>query len=142
MPIKNVTLMLCTNDEDGVGTGIISAVELHHSNKQIIRVDCFDPYGGIRYHYRHSTCLQLGRLRLNILSSHDWCGNMVWSAVTLRYREAKRALIYLWHTGKFEFDSGLAKAADWWDGMANVRKLKNLRTTNATSGAIACPSEH
>lgn len=120
MPIKNVTLMLCTNDENGHDTGYATCVEMYHGDIEVLRLECcsYSLKNSIKCYLRRDKKYQFGRLRLNINSYRDWVGNWCWSAISLNYREAKRALQHLWNTGKFDFDSGLCKAADWWDGMA------------------------
>lgn len=137
--MPDVRLMLCTNDERGHDTGYATCVELHYGGVEVLRLECG------YWQYRHSiVCrmredrrLQFGRLRLAVNGYQDWVGNWCWSAVWLPYREAKRALVYLRGTGRFVVDSGITKACEWWDGMAERAVVNNTAHNRHKPFAIA-----
>ena len=103
----NVTFSLATNDEHGVDTGHVSAIQLD---------DAIDlHWGEIGSEPRYSIdglVLKLSRQKFPILVKADWYGNWCWTAVTMDYCWAAKFLNYLSADDRWHCEGGWCDLTD------------------------------
>ena len=107
----NVIFSLATNDEHGIDTGRVSAIQLD---------DAIDlQWGEIGSEPRYSVArtdqgyyLRLSRKRFRILGKGDWYGNWCWTAITMEKSEAAKFLNYLSEDDRWHCEGGWCDLTD------------------------------
>jgi len=108
---RTIIFSLCTNDEHGVDTGRVCAIQLD---------DAIDlHWGEIGSEPRYSAfrtnagyILRLGRKRFNILGKSDWYGNWCWTAITMKLADAVGFLNHLSRDDRWHCEGGLCDLTD------------------------------
>jgi hypothetical protein len=107
----NFVFSLATNDEHGVDTGRVSAIQFE---------DAIDlQWGEIGSEPAYSTSrtkdgyiLRLGRKRFKILGRGDWYGNWCWTGITMTLETAVEFLNYLSRDDRWHCEGGWCDLTD------------------------------
>jgi hypothetical protein len=103
----NIVFSLCTNDEHGVDTGRVCAVQLD---------DAIDlHWGEMGSEPRYSIdgrVLRLSRRHFQITGKQEWYGNWCWTGVSMELAEAVEFLNYLSRDDRWHCEGGWCDLTD------------------------------
>ena len=108
MTNDRIIVSLATNDEHGIDTGRVCAVQIGEG----IDLQWGERGSEPRYSFR-GRFLWLSHRRFEVLAGkHEWYGNWCWSAVTMTAYEAARFLNYLSLDDRWHCEGGLCDLTD------------------------------